>query len=312
MNSPFKLAAVGLAALALAACSGTSSSIPGPAQNSGTMSGIHGTQFSVAGLDLSKVHIMQTVSNHVRGFNPNAPQTLTYRGGPVERTPRVYVAYWGFGTYGDPSGEMPYMNAFLNGMGGSTWLRTDSQYYQIVGGVHQKIGNPTGQLKGSWIDNSAVPSSPTDAQIQGEAKRLAGHFGFNKYASYVVATPTQHNTAGFGSSFCAYHGAFTGPKGVIAYTNMPYIPDAGANCGAGFINTPGTLDGVSIVEGHEYAETETDPQPPSGWYNNSYGEIGDICAWMIPPAGNVVFTTGTFAVQGLWSNHSSACVISGP
>ncbi len=55
------------------------------------------------------------------------------------------------------------------------------------------------------------------------------------------------------------------------------------NCGANFISPPkdesGADEGVTIVEGHEYAESVTDPNPPSGWYNNSYGEIGDICAW---------------------------------
>jgi serine protease len=270
----------------------------------------HGGGTMVAGLDLSRVHIMRTLEGQkALGVIPNAPQTLTYFGGNVLTTPAIFVVYWGFGKRGsDGAGEQTYLTNFFNGIGGSTWLSLDSQYYQNPGPVF--IGNPSGQLKGTWVDSSSIPTHPTDAQIQAEAAKAVTHFGFNANASYVVATSHGHNTAGFGSSFCAYHG-FTGS---VSYTNLPYIHDAGLNCGENFINagTAGKLDGVSIVGGHEYAESETDPNPPSGWYNNSYGEIGDICAWMKPPAGDITLSTGKFAVQGLWSNATSACKITGP
>ena len=45
----------------------------------------------------------------------------------------------------------------------------------------------------------------------------------------------------------------------ITYTNLPYITDAGSSCGEDSVNgSSGTLDGVSIVEGHELAEAITD------------------------------------------------------
>ena len=82
------------------------------------------------------------------------------------------------------------------------------------------------------------------------------------------------------------------------------MPDVGGNCGAGIVNSPGTDDGVTIVEGHEQAETETDPNPFSGW-NSGGGEIGDLCAWQDlennPNAGG-------YPTQPLWSNASSSCV----
>jgi len=313
MSNPVKLAAIGLAAVVIAACSGTSStnSVLPTAGGLSQMSVTHGGGVA---MDLSHVHVMGTVANHiVAGAHPDIQ--LNYYGGPVEPPGVVYVVYWGFGKSGsDPSGEQKYLTNFLKGVGGSKWENINSQYYQKVGSKKTFIKNNTGMLKGTWVDKSAIPTAPSDAQIQAEAQKAMAHFGFNKNASYVVATSHSHNSPGFGSSYCAYHGASNGSKGIISYTNLPYMTDAGANCGESFINpgSKGLLDGVSIVEGHEFAESRTDPQPPTAWYNPSYGEIGDICAWMKPPAGNIKLSTGTFAVQGLFDNKKSACEISGP
>jgi serine protease len=100
------------------------------------------------------------------------------------------------------------------------------------------------------------------------------------------------------------------------FTNLPYVPDAGPGCGAGFVNPGNVLDGVSIVGGHEYAETLTDEFPAGGWTANDGEEIGDLCAWKTSGGGktqNLALTTGTFAVQGLWSNRANTgfggCVI---
>jgi serine protease len=307
-----KLAAIGVASAAIAACSGMSGSIPAPSNNqlpSQTAPG--GGTVQVSGLDLNRVRIMHTLANQPSHVTPDI--LLNYNGGPVEVKAQVFVVFWGFTGSGDPSGEKKYLTAFLNGVGGSKWMNIDHQYYELSGGK-KFIVNGASQLKGTWVDKSVVPSSPTDAQIQAEAAKAVTHFGFNKDASYVVATPHNHNTGGFGSSFCAYHGATSTSKGIASYTNLPYMTDAGSNCGQNFINggIKGKLDGVSIVEGHEYAESQTDPQPISGWYNNSYGEIGDLCAWLKPPAGDITLSTGKFAVQGLFDNKKMACEISGP
>src|SRR5439155_1642326 len=68
----------------------------------------------------------------------------------------------------------------------------------------------------------------------------------------------------------------------IAYTNMPYVPDVGARCGANFVNAgpEGALDGISIVNGHEYSETITDRFPASGWIDGFGAENADKCAWI--------------------------------
>src|SRR5262245_49294783 len=83
----------------------------------------------------------------------------------------------------------------------------------------------------------------------------------------------------------------------------------GASCGQDFVNSNGTLDGVSIVNGHEYAETITDQNPAGGWTDSTGAENGDKCAWITPGTAGGSFDlttgTGTFAVQTTWANGGS-------
>jgi serine protease len=141
--------------------------------------------------------------------------------------------------------------------------------------------------------------------LAAEATRGAAHFNdYSASASYVVVSPHGVKPSGFGS-YCAWHSSTSTSHGIIAYTNLPYIPDAGAACGVGAVNSPGTLDGVSIVGGHEQAETETDPQPNTGWLDSSGEENGDKCAW-IGLENNP--NAGGYPTQPLWSNATSSCV----
>jgi hypothetical protein len=312
MYQQTKLAAIGLVALALTACSGNGSSIPSLQKPSTQSIGQMTRSMEQAGIDPSKVHIMR--SRFTQGPLWDAPQTLQYFGGPIERTPAIYVVFWGFNVAGsDPSGEKSYLTALYKGLGGSTWMATVKQYYQVSGSLKQHIKNPVGQLKGTWVDPSAVPASPTDAQIRAEAASAEAHFGYNKNANYIVATPHDHNSPGFGG-YCAYHSPTTSNGGEISYTNMPYQTDAGRGCGENAVNpgSAGLLDGVSIVGGHEEAESQTDPQVNlnTAWANNTYGEIGDICAWM--GLGDITLPTGKFAMQPLWSNKTSTCTLHTP
>jgi hypothetical protein len=118
------------------------------------------------------------------------------------------------------------------------------------------------------------------------------------------------------AQYCAWHAYSSVP-----YTNLPYQLDAGTLCGENWINagSAGTYDGLLMVAGHEYAETITDPQI-NAWYDPSDsvsgGEIADKCAWGgaiwggHDPEGNVTLSTGSFAMQSLWSNSARGCVMS--
>lgn len=267
-------------------------------------------------------------------------------------SPRVYLVFWGtqwgtegsdsngYATFtGDPAGVAPDLQAFFKGLGTGheLWSGVMTQYCSgvAVGAIrcsttNLHVGYPLhGALAGVWEDTSAAaPAQATAHQIAQEAENAAAHFGntttaANSNDQYLVISPTGTNPDNYKNlGFCAWHdysgdtfldggGAVPGP--LLAFSNIPYVPDVGGGCGAGFVNPGNNLDGVTIVSGHEYAETITDQFPEGGWLTNSGEEAADLCAWLTTGAGrsqNLTLTTGTFAVQGIWSNSNAACAIS--
>jgi len=261
---------------------------------------------------------------------------LSYHGGiggiGVETAPKVYLVLWGSQwNNNDPTGEAAILQNFYSGVGGSSWANSVTQYCQGVpsgtvfcNGSGTAAGNPKNVLAGVFADNgSLAPSHPRQSQFAAEAVRAAQHFGNNTAASnasvqYVIATASGHNSRGFGSQFCAYHSATSSSVGNVAYTNLPYITDAGASCGANF-NGLSPDAGITIVGGHEMAETMTDQFPNGGWLDSGGAENGDKCAWISSGQGaaaDISLSTGTFPVQSLWSNAfnngSGGCVLSYP
>jgi hypothetical protein len=251
---------------------------------------------------------------------PRRSNNLYYHGGVggigVETAPKVYLVLWGSQWSSDPSGESPLVQSFLNHVGGSSWLNSVTQYCQGIAsgsstcGSTGHAGNAAGMLAGVWSDNgSAAPSRPSQSQLAAEAVSAANHFGnrsstANNTVQYVIATAHNNNASGFGTQYCAWHSSTSSSYGNIAYTNLPYITDAGASCGANF-NGLGSNAGVTIVEGHELAETITDQFPNGGWLDGGGAENGDKCAWISSGQGATarVSLSGTsFPVQSLWSN----------
>jgi serine protease len=255
---------------------------------------------------------------------------LSYHGGQVQTAPdAVYLVYWGSQWTGnDPSGQAAVQQSFFTDVGGSSWNDSVTQYCEGVAtgtkqcnGAGTPVVNVGGVLAAVWYDNAAAaPSHPTQSQIAAEAVRAATHFGgVTANVQFVINTATGNNSKGFGTQYCAYHSSVNSTMGAIAYAYMPYITDAGASCGANF-NGLGPKAGITIVGGHEFAETETDPYPSTGWLDNSGAENGDKCAWIATgaqgAAANVKLNTGTFPVQSLWSNAfnsgAGGCVLSYP
>ncbi|MGE5624195.1 MAG: hypothetical protein ACM3ZT_01450 [Bacillota bacterium] len=259
---------------------------------------------------------------------------LSYHGGVggigVETAPKIYLVFWGSQwNNNDPSGEAGILQSFISSEGGSSWLNSVTQYCQGVpsgtvfcNGAGQAAGNQPNMLAGIWFDNAGTaPHKPRQSQLAAEAVRAAQHFGNNSSASnasvqYVIATATGNSSSGFGTSYCAYHSSTSSSVGTVAYTNLPYITDAGASCGANF-NGLGPNAGITIVEGHEGAETITDQFPNGGWLDGSGAENGDKCAWISSGQGasaDVTMSGNTFPVQSLWSNAfnggAGGCVLS--
>lgn len=240
-----------------------------------------------------------------------ATNNLIYGGGPIQKAPKIYLVFWGWSgandTTADPDGMATYLTNYVNAYGGSNIANVQTQY---TGTGQGNITNYHPELQGTWYDNSTMPpTNYAESDIQAEANRAVAKFGYSPDANYVIVTPHNYTTSGFMSQFCAFHNSMSGSNGPIAYTDLPYIPDAGSGCGQGSINSPGTLDGVSIVSGHEISETITDPGAGNGWVDSSGAEDGDKCAWT-NDSNQTMYGGAVFPNQPEWSNAISGCAYS--
>ncbi len=273
--------------------------------------------------------------------------------GVTTGAPKVYLVFWGsqWGTAGtdangnvtlsgDTKQAMPVLQQFFRGLGtgGETWSGVMTQSCETVVNATtcpasaRHVGYPTGgALAGVWYDNAAaMPGTTNDNAIAQEALAAARKFGnltpeSNRNVQYVVLSPPGTHPGGFSASagWCAWHdwngdttltgGAVVSNVGNFAFTNMPYVSDLGASCGANYVNagTAGLIDGFTLVGGHEYAETITDQFPAGGWTDATGYENSDKCSW-IGTGGtggsiNLTLPTGTFPVQGHWSNDTNGC-----
>jgi serine protease len=242
----------------------------------------------------------------------------------------------------DPSGEVPRLQEFFKGLGTNSekWSGVMTQYCQGVAkgaqscpasNTHHVAYPSGGALAGVWVDERrSSPSQATGHLLGTVARAAAAHFGNttaarNRDAQYVVLSPHGTHPDGFNTSsgqFCAWHdwngdttlsgGAVSSPYGDIAFTNDPYVTDAGSSCGSHFVNSTraGANDGITIVEGHEYAETITDQNPSGGWTDWMGYENGDKCAWISPGSSggafNLTLRTGTYAMQTTWANDGAS------
>ncbi|HEX6123473.1 MAG TPA: hypothetical protein VFY89_09940 [Ktedonobacterales bacterium] len=268
---------------------------------------------------------------------------MTYHGGPISTTSKVYIDYWGsqwasgFSTGGYSSTQAKtYVQGFFGNVGGSSWHNIDTQYCQGVaigttncGASGTHITNLTGRLAGTYVHNTSLPRRITQNGIANEAVWAMNNAfgGYDANAIYLVFTPSGRSMSGFGTQWCAWHSNTSSTNGQVAYGYIPYMPDAGSSCGMNFVNGSnnsygnGYFDGFSVVAGHEYMEAETDMTPGTSvaWQGPGGGsdENADKCAWNQNggTSGNISLADGHFyAVQPIWSNAStqsgSHCVMS--
>ena len=262
---------------------------------------------------------------------------LPYGGGPVQHTPHVYLVFWGpkWGTAAYTATEN-FVKSFFADLGQSPndWSSTVEQY-------GDKTGHPTfgkSLLVSTYWDKTTPEKNVSDANLGSEAANAVGWLKITDTNDADVVIAAQQGTcfaASGGATFagncgtpqasgyCAFHDwdVNTANSSLhLPWVNLPYQPDAGVGCGQTFINTPGTNDGYPITGGHELMEAITDPIG-NGWLDNadttSGGEVADKCAWGgqlwgdNDPYGNVTIGPGTFAMQSLWSNAVTGCVLSG-
>jgi len=225
---------------------------------------------------------------------PPAAQ-LTYRGGPLLTAVEVVTVYWG-AAWNEATAQ-----ATAQSLNGFFQFLVSSPYIDQLGEYNtpqQKIGR--GRYAGTArITDTAPGASVTDSAIQQmlerEVARKSIPAGTANTLYFAFLPPGVTVVAGSERScqaFCGYHERSAGG---LFYAVVPY-----PNC-AGCLADLQPLDALTSVCSHELAEAITDPVPGQGWYDDSNGEIGDVCAWQNKKLG-------TYEVQLLSSNRAKACV----
>ncbi len=249
--------------------------------------------------------------NAVRKARPRSTASasdLTYRGGPLIQNGKVYTVFWGANVAADQA----KLGTFFQTVGQSAYMDWLKEY--STNGMN--IGRST--FAGTFVDtssNAKTTGTVTNQQIGQELERLI--------TTGAVAAPDNDSLYMFyfppGLSidldgqatscvqFCAYHYTYTRSNGQnVMYGVMPDLSTGG--CAQGCGANPSVFDNLTEVSSHEWIEATTDPAVGINvlsWYNDSQGEIGDICV------GQAATVSG-FVVQKEWSNKNGACIATDP
>ena len=223
------------------------------------------------------------------------PAQLVYNNGPLLTAVQVFTVFWGSAWQQSPaSGTMQSLNSFYDYILSSALIDQLAEY-NVAG---QQIGH------GSHIGTTIVTPDPAttvaDSDIQQMlTNAIANNSAFPQPTAntlYFVYLPSGVTVTQGGSSscssFCGYHDAINGQT---YYAVMPY-PDC-----SGCLGGLAVLDALTGTSSHELCEAITDPVPGQGWYDQTNGEIGDICAWQFKQVGS-------YTVQQEWSNKANSCV----
>ena len=220
---------------------------------------------------------------------------LVYKGGPLLTNVAVYIIYWGklWGKNAASTKLMADLNTFFSVILTSPAL-DQLKEYSVPG---KSIGHGT-LLGNKVIKTNAPVGSVTDTTIQARLKQWIAAGTVPKATKntlyFIYLDPGIVSIMG-GSKSCQSYCGYHSNMGQTFYAVMPY-----PSC-SGCLGGLGTLDALTGTSSHELCEAITDPVPGSGWYDNTNGEIGDICAWNFN-------TVAGYTVQLEWSNKLKKCV----
>jgi hypothetical protein len=227
---------------------------------------------------------------------PVAAPQLTYRNGPLITAVEVFTIFWGAAWQkAAQSAMLTEINQFFDFILTSPMIAQLAEY-NIQG---KTIGN--GKRTGTvTIATPTLHHSISDAAIQHMLQQeIASNSAVPHPTSntlYFIYLPPGVRVVQGGSAscqaFCGYHNDISAQ---IFYAVMPY-PGCGG-CTGGL----SAIDAITSTSSHELCEAITDTIPGQGWYDDTHGEIGDICAWQTKKVGQ-------YTVQLEWSNKANKCL----
>ena len=242
------------------------------------------------------LHIPSELFSPLPHAAPATPPQLTYRGGPLLTGVKVFTVFWGAAWSGAQTAQADQINKFFDFILTSPLIDQLAEYNTPA----HKIGH--GKHTGTvTLATPAPPKSTTDTAIQSMLQhQTATNSAFPAPDAntlyFVYLPPGVAVVQGGGKScrvFCGYHDNIGGQ---LFYAAMPY-----PNCN-GCLGGLSVEDALTSTSSHQLCEAITDPIPGQGWYDDSNGEIGDICAWTTKKIGQ-------YTVQLEWSNKANKCIL---
>jgi len=229
------------------------------------------------------------------GAAAGPPPELVYNGGALLGAVEVFTVFWSpWWQSSDGAALAERLNGFFDYVLTSELMDELAEY--DAGGTSIGHGKRTGT---TTITGPALGSTITDAAIRDTVRRLIADGAVPPVDPntlyFLYLPPDVAVVQGGGRScqaFCGYHN--TAGDGIY-YAVMPYPGCAGC---AGEL---ALFDALTSTSSHELCEAITDPVPGAGWYDDSNGEIGDICSWQTK-------TVSGYTVQLEWSNAAGRCV----
>ena len=204
---------------------------------------------------------------------------ITYHNGPVMAMPNVYLIWygnWNQSNGSDNAQGQQIVRDFLYGLSGSPYYTINSSYPGVSGKI---------SVAGEYTDTGSQGTRLSDSRVQAVVSsaiasgRLGGPDTNGLY--FVLTSSNVSESSGFCTQYCGWHTA-----GTISGSNIKYSFVGNANrclsaCAAQTTSPNGNagVDGMISVIAHELEETNTDPNPRSGWADSNGAENGDKCAW---------------------------------
>jgi hypothetical protein len=232
---------------------------------------------------------------------------MTYHGGAVQHTQKVYTIFWNPTGPAFPSGYQATINQFVQDLNGSSYYAIGSQYGDGIGNISTSV-----TFGGTWLDtfNAIQNNPPTATELANEVSRamMANGWASDANSYFQVYTP-----AGYGTStgYCGYHEWANPAFGLILF---PADHDSGTCFPGGNYPHNQFVDAAINTSAHEIMETVTNPQGGGWYYVDGSGEIGDLCNFnfgtQASDGSNVTLNGRKYLVQQQWSNAISGCALS--
>ena len=233
---------------------------------------------------------------------------ITYHGGAVMNTPTVYLIWYGNwnqtnGT--DTAAGQIIVRDFVFGL-------NNSGYYQINTSFATNNGSPTGSVAtgAETSDAYSQGSKLSDSKVQLVVSSAISSGRLPKDTSglyFVLTSSDVAEISGFCTKYCGWHTAATIGGSNIKYSFVGNSARCLTSCAAQQVGPNGNpgVDGMISVLAHELEETNTDPNPRSGWADSNGAENGDKCAWTFGQNVSVLPTGAYFNMTLPTSSNTS-------